>query len=78
MNKDGKTTDAMSQLADFIRSRKWFAYGETRDYWDHPNTIGWVRMGDDHHDACAVVMTNGTNGSKRMEVGKASQTSLEP
>ncbi|KAG8696242.1 hypothetical protein FRC11_000887, partial [Ceratobasidium sp. 423] len=30
----------MSQLADFIRARKLFAYGPTWDAWDHPNCIG--------------------------------------
>ena len=25
----------VSQLDDLIRARKWFAYGEQRDYWDH-------------------------------------------
>lgn len=32
----------MSQLADFVRARKLFAYGEVRDYWDHPNCVGYV------------------------------------
>lgn len=30
----------VSQLADIIRARKLFAYGETRDVWDHPNCVG--------------------------------------
>ncbi|KAL7415245.1 glycoside hydrolase superfamily [Mrakia frigida] len=59
----------MSQLDDFIRARKWYAYGELRDYNDHANTIGWIRMGDDEHDGCAVVMSNGDEGTKRMEFG---------
>ena len=25
----------VSQLEDLIRCRKWFAYGEQREYWDH-------------------------------------------
>ncbi|KZW03954.1 putative alpha-amylase [Exidia glandulosa HHB12029] len=60
----------MKQLGDFIRARKLFAYGELRDYWDHPSCLGWVRMGDEEHDGCAVVICNGSaDGVKRMEVG---------
>ena len=68
-NGKGKA-EPVGQLASFIRARKLFCYGETRDYLDHPQTLGWVRVGDDNHDGCAVVICNGTDGSKRMEVGK--------
>jgi len=37
----------MSQLADFVRARKLFAYGEVRDYWNHPNCVGCVEGVDD-------------------------------
>ncbi|KAF5356527.1 hypothetical protein D9758_008261 [Tetrapyrgos nigripes] len=64
--------EPVSQLADLIRARKLFAYGELRDYWDHPNCVGWVRTGDQENgrDGCAVVLCNGEEGFKRMEVGK--------
>ncbi|CAE6419588.1 unnamed protein product, partial [Rhizoctonia solani] len=60
----------VNQLADIIRARKLFGYGETRDVWDHPNCVGWVRAGDAHHDGCAVVVCNGDEGSKFLDVGK--------
>nr|AFX74688.1 alpha amylase [Glaciozyma antarctica] len=61
--------EPMTQLADFIRIRKLFAYGPTRDYWDHPNCVGWVREGDVERDGCAVVICNGSEeGEKRMQV----------
>ncbi|KAF8586977.1 glycoside hydrolase family 13 protein, partial [Ramaria rubella] len=61
----------VSQLEDIIRARGLFGYGETRDYWDHPNCVGWVRVGDKTHDGCAVVLCNGgEEGLKRMEIGK--------
>lgn len=60
----------VNQLSDLIRARKLFAYGEIRDYWDHPNCVGWVRAGEEGFSGCAVVMSNGTEGSKRMEIGK--------
>lgn len=48
------------------------AYGKQDDYFDHPNTIGWVRWGvpDIPRSGCAVVISNGDAGSKRMNVGK--------
>jgi alpha-amylase len=37
------------------------------DYFDHPNTIGWLRTGDAQHPgAIAVVMTTGSAGTKWM------------
>ena len=41
-----------------------------RDYFDHQNCIGWTREGGENHSGCAVVLTNGANGNKNMEVGK--------
>lgn len=62
---------AVNQLEDIIRARKYFAYGEHVDYWDHANCVAWLRKGDEHHDGCVVVACNGTGeGSKRIEVGK--------
>jgi alpha-amylase len=51
--------------------RKHFAYGTERDYLDHGNCIGWTREGDADHpgSGCAVIMTNGDDGFKTMEIG---------
>ena len=48
------------------------AYGKQDDYFDHANTIGWVRWGtpEIERSGCAVVISNGNEGSKRMNVGK--------
>lgn len=52
----------------YIRTRH--AYGKEVDYFDHNNVIGWVRMGDEVHPyGCAVVMSNGKGGVKKMNVG---------
>ncbi|MEC0245243.1 alpha-amylase [Paenibacillus chitinolyticus] len=63
----------------YARQRK--AYGEQEDYFDHPNTIGWVRRGDAEieRSGCAVVISNGKDGEKRMFVGeeRAGQTWLD-
>ncbi|MGF1461120.1 MAG: alpha-amylase [Leptolyngbyaceae cyanobacterium] len=48
-----------------------FAYGPQYDYIDHFNTIGWTRLGSEHHPyAMAVILSDGPAGSKWMEVGK--------
>ena len=55
----------------FLHARRHYAYGPQYDYFDHPNTIGWTRLGDgDHPQALAVLMSDGAAGSKWMEVGK--------
>ena len=56
----------------FLLARKYYAYGPQYDYFDHPNTIGWTRLGSQEHPrAMAVILTNGSAGNKWMEVGKA-------
>ena len=49
-----------------------FAYGMQRDYFDHPNCIGWTRAGSDDQEgsACAVLLSNSEDGLKSMEVGQ--------
>jgi len=52
--------------------RKHLSYGRQRDYFDHGNTIGWTRegSGEKRLSGCAVLLTNGSDGNKSMEVGK--------
>jgi alpha-amylase len=71
--KDHEVTMApLPQLASLLKLRKHKAYGEERDYFDHPSCIGWTRAGDEEHpDAgLAVVISNGDKGFKSMEIGK--------
>jgi alpha-amylase len=64
--------DVLNQL---LFARKNFAYGEQYDYFDHPDVIGWTRLGSkDHPGAMAVMMSDGPGGSKWMEVGKPNTT----
>lgn len=61
----------MNQLADLVRARKEFAYGDQVDYWDHANCVAWLRKGDADHDGLVCVACNGSEaGTKRVEVGK--------
>lgn len=55
----------------FLRARHEYGYGDQHDYFDHPNTIGWVRTGNaEHPGAMAVVLTNGSAGNKWMQTFK--------
>lgn len=59
-------------LDKMMIARKYISYGQQRDYFDHGNTIGWTRegIGEKRLSGCAVLMTNGSEGHKAMEVGK--------
>lgn len=51
----------------FLSARHSHGFGDQHDYFDHPNTIGWLRTGDaTHPGVMAVVMTNGSAGYKWM------------
>lgn len=73
---DGKEHEislaAAPHIEQLMQARKRFAYGNQRDYLDHPNCIGWVREGDDEHhgSGCAVLISNSEEGSKKMEIGR--------
>jgi alpha-amylase len=55
----------------FLSVRQEYVYGSQYDYFDHFNTIGWTCLGDaEHPKAMAVIMSDGAEGSKWMEVGK--------
>jgi alpha-amylase len=71
--------DSHRSLIDkFLEARQTYAYGDQYDYFDHPNTIGWTRRGDaEHPGGLAVVMTNGEDGSKWMEIGYPNSTYVD-
>ena len=61
-----------TMLDKLMKVRKQKAYGEQHDYFDDPNCIGWTREGDAEHknSGLAVVMSDGTGGTKRMYIGR--------
>lgn len=67
----GEKSEGYGKLLDpLLTLRKNHAYGEEVDYFDHPNTIGWTRLGSkEHPDGIAVIMTNGDEGFKKMSMG---------
>ena len=73
--KDGQDheifLDKCENIEALLMARKDYAFGIQRDYFDHGNCIGWTREGLDENkgSGCAVLMTNGDDGFKSMEVG---------
>jgi alpha-amylase len=54
----------------FLHARKHYGHGPQVDYLDHPNRVGWVRLGDTKHPKpMAVLRSDGQEGTKWMEVG---------
>lgn len=62
----------VKELPVMMMVRKLLAYGMQRDYLDHKNTIGWTREGvaEEDETGCAVLLSNGDEGWKYMEIGK--------
>ena len=59
-------------LSILMKVRKYYAYGEQRDYFNDRNVIRFTRMGDSEHanSGLAVVMTDSIGGCIQMNVGK--------
>lgn len=60
------------ELEQLMLARKHYGHGPQRDYFDHPNTIGWTRG-----NHMAVVMGNGDEGWKDMEMGCPGQVFVD-
>lgn len=59
----------------FLWARKAYGFGDQHDYFDHGNTVGWTRLGtSDHPGAMAVILTNGGDGHKWMNVHRPNAT----
>jgi alpha-amylase len=65
-------------LDKFLSVRQTYSYGKQIDCFDHPNTIGWTRLGDkEHSGGMAVVLSNGEDGRKWMNVGHPNSTYID-
>lgn len=64
---------ALPEVGTMMTVRKERAYGVQTDYIDHHTVIGWTRAGVEEHpdSGCAVVISNGQEGFKRMSMGPA-------
>ncbi|MEL6813949.1 MAG: alpha-amylase [Cyanobacteria bacterium J06598_3] len=62
----------------FLQARHTYGYGEQCDYFDHESTIGWTRLGtQEHPGGIAVVLSNGDEGTKRMDIGHPNCTYID-
>ena len=63
---------ACNYIDKLLITRKLYAYGLQHDYFDHGNCIGWTREGvtEQAGSGCAVILSNGDEGFKKMEMGK--------
>lgn len=65
-------------LDRFLAARRDYAYGDQYNYFDHPNLVGWTRLGNEEHPGgMAVVLSNGAGGCKWMEVGQPNRTYID-
>lgn len=55
-----------------MNARERYAFGEQINYFDHPNTVGLTRLGNNEHpdSGLALLISNGDDGEKVMYVGK--------
>lgn len=73
--RDGRnypiTLSPVPHLRELMAARRDFAHGLQRDYFDHPDLIGWTREGlsEVSGSGLAVLLTDGPGGSKWMEMG---------
>lgn len=71
--------DSHRKLIDqLLYARRHYAYGDQYNYLDHPNTIGWTRLGSEEHpQPMAVILSNGDAGYKWMEVGQPNRVFID-
>lgn len=71
---DGETYQiempVIPELEALIRARQIYAFGVQTDYFDHANCIAFSRSGTDEHPGCVVIMSNGDEGEKQVEMGE--------
>ncbi|KKK33337.1 alpha-amylase [Salinicoccus sediminis] len=73
INGEHKIDGRKDEIDVLLDARKNLAYGNQEDYFDHPDTIGWIRFGTEDlpGSGCAVVIANGLEeGYKKMHVGE--------
>lgn len=67
-SKEHPLTSHRMLIDAFLKARREHTFGECHDYFDDPNCIGWVWIGDQQHPPMAVLMSNNEADSKRMNV----------
>lgn len=57
-------------LESLVRARQQFAHGVQTDWFDDANCIAFSRSGTETLSGCVVIMSNGEEGEKRLELGE--------
>lgn len=60
----------IEQLHELILARERFAHGVQTLYFDHPNCIAFSRSGTEEDPGCVVVLSNGDEGEKLIQLGE--------
>lgn len=68
----GESSPHKTIIDILLDARRKYAYGEQFYYFDHPNTVGFVRKGDEEHpgSGLAMLISNSEDGYKIMNVGE--------
>jgi len=61
--------EKVEELEILLNIRQDNVCGVQRDYFDHPDCIGWTLEGNEDLSGCAVVISNNGPGEKIMEIG---------
>jgi alpha-amylase len=74
---DATTAEGLRLL---MRARRDHAHGSSKDYFEHPSFIGFVRMGDDSRSGCVVIISksNGKTKFVRMTLTRGLFTEVPP
>lgn len=56
-------------LPVLLKARQQFAYGRQISHFDDPNCIAWIREGDQDHAGCVVIISNGDESCKELDIG---------
>jgi hypothetical protein len=59
----------IEKLDQLILARQRFAHGVQTLWFDHPNCIAFSRSGTQDNPGCVVVMSNGDDGEKTLNLG---------
>lgn len=70
---EGTDISGLKELPVLMKLRKYAAYGDETDYFDDPDTVGFVRTGDDHHpdSGAVVILTDRDRNEKTMNCSGA-------
>ncbi len=67
---------AIGCLAKLMEARQRFGNGPQVDQFNHPNVVGFTRLGTETEPGCVVVMSNGDGGQISVELGPSHSNAM--